>query len=117
MLAGLCGAFWRYMDRVVLMNQGKAGAQRTMEEAESATWRTMGYTALWYYYAVWTCDRVDDGHVTWLRIENDHCGTYGGPDLLRMAILTFHAVLVRILQFHSSKLIFHLCFVQSHFSV
>ena len=46
-----------------------------MEEAESATWRTMGYTALWFYYAVWTCDREDLGHETWLPIENDHCGT------------------------------------------
>eukprot|EP00620_Florenciella_sp_RCC1587_P004929 CAMPEP_0182588316 /NCGR_PEP_ID=MMETSP1324-20130603/66928_1 /TAXON_ID=236786 /ORGANISM="Florenciella sp., Strain RCC1587" /LENGTH=83 /DNA_ID=CAMNT_0024805367 /DNA_START=18 /DNA_END=266 /DNA_ORIENTATION=+ len=56
MLAGLCGAFWRYMDRVILMSQGEAGAKRTMEEAESATWRTAGYTALWFYFAVWTCD-------------------------------------------------------------
>lgn len=77
MFAGLCGAFWRYMDRVVLMNEGEAGAKRTMEEAESATWRTAGYTALWFYFAVWTCDRVDQGHEPWVVIENDHCGTYG----------------------------------------
>jgi uncharacterized membrane protein YeiH len=85
LLAGVGGGTLRYLAHEPGVTPGAL---------EHAFWKTLGYSTLWWYLAVYRCDHgfaVDDESEEEYWEEWNHCDSYNGSDLARVILVGAHA--------------------------
>jgi TRIC channel len=87
-ISGIGGACIRYLERMLFRGGDAAIKLNSLAAIETGFWRTLGYSTLWWYIAVYQCDHgTYKGH----EAEN-HCQEYTGHDMARMGIVVAHVV-------------------------
>jgi hypothetical protein len=90
MLVGVGGAIIRYGERVIV--QGNvAQSMPSLAALQAGVWRTLGYTLLWWYLAVYPCLTTATVAVGGGGKE-DHCASYDGSDDLRASIVVSYCI-------------------------
>ena len=88
-LSGIGDACIRYLDRR-LLREGDATIQRnSLDAIEIGFWRTLGYSTLWWYFAVYQCN---NGSYHGQEAEHYHCREYTGHDDVRIVFVMAHVV-------------------------
>jgi hypothetical protein len=89
MLVGVGGAIIRYGERVIV--QGNvAQSKPSLAALQAGVWRTLGYTLLWWYLAVYPC--LTTATVVGGGGKEDHCASYDGSDDLRASIVVSYCI-------------------------
>ncbi|KAG7350977.1 EamA-like transporter family protein [Nitzschia inconspicua] len=65
----------------------------SMAALESAFWKTLSYSVLWWWLAVYQCNN-ENAMLFHFDQNWNHCGSYNGADLLRVIIVTGHTIWV-----------------------
>jgi TRIC channel len=87
-LSGIGGACIRYLERRLLRG-GDAAVQRdSLAAIETGFWRTLGYSTLWWYIAVYQCDH--GSYTTSGQKDEHHCHEYTGHDMARLVLVMVH---------------------------
>ena len=83
--AGCGGAVIRYAERVIHRKRGEDVAKASFQALESGVWRTLGYSVLWWYIAIYKCvegEYDDPGEY--------HCHEFNGNNMHRfLIVITF----------------------------
>jgi drug/metabolite transporter (DMT)-like permease len=69
----------------------------SMAALESAFWKTLSYSTLWWWLAVHQCNSNEKTFLHY-DLEWNHCGSYNGADLLRVMIVSSHTIWVLLVE-------------------
>jgi hypothetical protein len=87
LLAGSAGSVIRYGERILLRNGGELIAQESFRAFEAGVWRNLGYSALWWYIAVYQCYSG-----AYKEDEESHCHEFNGNNTHRFVLVAAHVV-------------------------
>jgi hypothetical protein len=83
-LAGVGGAFVRQV-----VGETLPSPHQPLEGLEAAFWKTLCYSLLWWYLAVYQClANTDDVELQ----QRNHCNDYNGNDMIRVLIVVLHTI-------------------------
>jgi hypothetical protein len=87
--AGVGGGAIRYTERVLVQSDGYNQHGPSLKALEAAVWRTMGYSLLWWWFAVRKCEI---GEMSLEEASENHCSSYFGSDDLRVWIVISYII-------------------------
>ncbi|CAB9523614.1 expressed unknown protein [Seminavis robusta] len=85
LMSGIGGAGVRYVEKVIFRGGGERVQRSCKDAIEAGFWRTLGYSVLWWFIAVYRCENGSYG-------DNaaNHCHEYNGHNMDRFVITVLH---------------------------